>query len=327
MPIGLDIGGANLKAAHANGVARSRPFALWKEPTGLAGALRGLLAEMPPVDVLAVTMTGELCDCFESKRQGVHAILDAVEAVAEGRSVRVWRTDGSFVSPAAARAAPLLTAAANWHALATYAGRFAPKGPALLLDIGSTTTDAVPLCDGRPVPQGLTDPERLKHGELVYTGMYRTPVCALAPDVAAEFFATTRDVYLLLDWLPEAPDDCATADGRPATRACAHARMARMLCADADTCTRDETRRLAERVLLRQVYQIGGALGQAVKRLHGPPQTIVLAGSGEQLAQAALTNQAHFPPVPVCSLAQQFGPEISRAACAYALAVLAAERP
>ena len=38
---------------------------------------------------------------------------------------------------ATARQTPLQVAAANWLALATYAGRFAPDGPALLLDIGS----------------------------------------------------------------------------------------------------------------------------------------------------------------------------------------------
>ena len=80
--LGLDVGGANLKAAHTDGAALSRPFALWKDPGGLAGALRGLIAEMAAADLLAVTMTGELCDCFESKRQGVLAILDAVEEAA-----------------------------------------------------------------------------------------------------------------------------------------------------------------------------------------------------------------------------------------------------
>src|SRR5262245_44794516 len=131
----LDIGGANLKAACPDGTARLKPFALWKDPGGLTAALRTLLGELPPVDQLAVTMTGELCDCFETKRQGVPAILDSVEAVAEGWPVLVWRTDGELVSPAEARATPLQTAAANWLALATYVGRLAPTGPALLIDI------------------------------------------------------------------------------------------------------------------------------------------------------------------------------------------------
>src|SRR5438552_12194660 len=95
-------------------------------------------------------------------------------------------------------------AAANWLALAAYAGRFAPTGTALLVDVGSTTTDLVPLLGGAPVPCGNTDAERLLHRELVYTGVRRTPLCALLGETgAAELFATTLDAYLLLEELPE----------------------------------------------------------------------------------------------------------------------------
>src|SRR5947209_17441931 len=96
--LGLDVGGANLKAASADGFARSRPFALWKDPAGLTGALRDLLRDGPPHDALAVTMTGELCDCYETKRQGVLAILDAVAAVAGRISVPVWRPHDRLVA-------------------------------------------------------------------------------------------------------------------------------------------------------------------------------------------------------------------------------------
>src|SRR5689334_10795037 len=95
--LGLDIGGANLKAAHSSGAAALGPFALWKNPAGLPDALGGLIHGAPPADLLAVTMTGELCDCYESKRQGVHAILDAVTAVAPKTPVRVWCNDGRLV--------------------------------------------------------------------------------------------------------------------------------------------------------------------------------------------------------------------------------------
>src|SRR5262249_53239624 len=150
--------------------------------------------------------------------------------IAAGKPISVWRNDGRFVDLAVARQVPLQVAAANWLALATYAGRFAPSGPALLLDIGSTTTDVIPLHDGKPTPRGRTDPERLKCGELIYVGVRRTPLCALLGiEGAAEVFATTLDVALILDWIPENPDDCDTADGRPATKAAAHVRLARMM--------------------------------------------------------------------------------------------------
>src|SRR5262249_11605561 len=83
--LGLDVGGANLKSAHvgpAGPGARSLPFALWRLPADLAGALRDLVGPFPPADVVAVTMTGELCDCFADKREGVHAILGAVAQAA-----------------------------------------------------------------------------------------------------------------------------------------------------------------------------------------------------------------------------------------------------
>src|SRR5262249_36151132 len=150
--------------------ARAGPFALWRRPGELAGALRELVAAFPPADAVAVTMTGELCDCFADKREGVHAILRAAEQAAGGRPGRVWLNSGRFAELGVAWRDYLRAASANWLALATYAGRFAPAGPALLVDVGSTTTDVVPLLDGRPVPQGRTDPERLQAGELMYRG-------------------------------------------------------------------------------------------------------------------------------------------------------------
>ena len=324
--LGLDVGGANLKAAHTDGAARSRPFALWKHPGGLADALRGLVAETPAADVLAVTMTGELCDCFESKRQGVLAILDAVEAAAAGKPVRVWRIDGRFTDLAEARAAPLKAAAANWLALATFVGRFAPEGPALLIDVGSTTTDYVPLQDGRPVPFARTDRERLSSGELVYIGVRRTPLCAvLADGAAAELFATTHDLFLVLGWVPEEPGNCDTADGRPATRAAAELRLARMECDDLETSTPEERKKLAKWTLFNVVTSLHFALQRIAKRWREPPRKVILSGEGTFLALHLLKEQKAIPPCPTVRLHDTLGAEVSRAACAYAVAVLAAE--
>src|SRR5262249_17295187 len=100
--LGLDIGGANLKAAHSNGGVAFMPFPLWKEPAPLAEALRALIAPLPTHDLIAVTMTGELCDCFETKHEGVNHILDAVEAIAGATPIRVWQTTGQFVDVATA---------------------------------------------------------------------------------------------------------------------------------------------------------------------------------------------------------------------------------
>ena len=117
--LGLDIGGANLKAATAAGRAISMPFALWKNPDGLADALGRLVAEFPGERELAVTMTGELCDCYSSKAEGVLAILSAVAEVSSERGLdgpRVWTKRGRFIALGVAIGDPRPAAAANWLA-------------------------------------------------------------------------------------------------------------------------------------------------------------------------------------------------------------------
>jgi probable H4MPT-linked C1 transfer pathway protein len=300
----------------------SVPFPLWREPAALPQQLHELLQRLPHRG-LAVTMTGELCDCFATKREGVHAILDSLVQAAPATPIQVWSTHGRFVSVAEARADPWRVAAANWHALATYAGRFAAKGSALLIDIGSTTTDIIPLRQGRPTTRGLTDPERLASGELVYTGVQRTPLCAvLGSKVATELFATTHDVYLALDMLPEEPRNCATADGRPATKACAHARLARMLCSDAEAFSFAQAVVLARRAHDLQVEMILGHLRVVSASLPSPPQLVILSGRGEFLANVVL-DRAESASIRRISLSAQMSSTVSEAACAYALAVLA----
>jgi probable H4MPT-linked C1 transfer pathway protein len=209
-------------------------------------------------------------------------------------------------------------------ALATFAGRFLPVGCGIVIDIGSTTTDLIPLIDGRPCPRGCTDPDRLRFFELVYTGVRRTPLCAiLGPGVAAELFATALDMNLVLGNITENPNDRDTADGRPATRPFAHARLARMLCEDPDSCPPERTEQLAQRALRHQVLHLTKALDQVAESLPTTPQAVLHSGEGEFLARLVLRGQESFRPAAVLSLAETLGPEISRAACAYAVAKLA----
>jgi probable H4MPT-linked C1 transfer pathway protein len=326
--IGLDIGGANLKAATATGRALSRPFALWKHPDRLADELAAIAAELRPTGPVAVTMTGELCDCFETKRDGVRHILAAVARTFPPDRSGIWSTRGRFLGVEEAALRPLEVAAANWHALATYAGRFGPAGFALLMDTGSTTTDVIPLRDGCPVPMGRTDSDRLQTGELVYTGVRRTPVCGLlGPAVMAEFFATVYDAYVRLGVLPEEPDNHETADGRPMTARQAHARLARMLGGDPELTPEATTLALARDVHQRQIEIIQDGLARVCARNGDRPRTVIVSGSGEFLARAALeaawTGDGGRPKL--IALSDNLGPNRSAAACAYAVAVLAAE--
>jgi probable H4MPT-linked C1 transfer pathway protein len=332
--IGLDIGGANIKAASSQGHARTMPFELWKRPDDLPEALTRLTGTFPPATCVAVTMTAELCDCYATKAQGVRDVLGAVEGAFPGRFIRVWGTDERFHALDELRTRPELAAAANWLALATVAGRLVPEGPALLIDIGSTTTDLIPLRDGHPCPRGRTDTRRLRTGELVYVGVRRTPVCALATELslrgvptglAAELFATTLDVYLIRGDIPSDPLDDVTADGRPATADAARDRLARMVGADRDTFSDADAITFAEAADATIVTRLGAAAERACAETVGRPQAAVVAGSGEFLARR-VAARALDAPARVISLEGSWGKVASSAACAHALVVLAADR-
>jgi len=335
LALGLDIGGANLKAATSSGTAKTIPFEIWRAPNELAPRLRELIGVFPQPDVLAVTMTAELADCFASKAEGVATIVAAVSDAAGRTPVIFWQTEGTFAHPEAAAALPKTVAAANWHALATWAGRLAPRGKALLFDIGSTTADIIPLHDGRPVALGATDVERLRNHELVYTGFRRTPLCAVARHVpvrgrscpvAAELFATTLDIYLLLGLVPEDAADTNTADGRPATIACAHDRLARMLCCDREEIDRVEARSIARHFASEQQRQLSAAIAEVVARDGASLETAIIAGSGESLARRILAEHPQAQAANTIRLAESLSAVLAEAACAYAVAVLATER-
>lgn len=345
--LGLDIGGANLKAADAHGRCASAPFPLWKQPERLSAALVSLIRRFPHAAQLAVTTTGELADCFATKREGVEHILAATEVAAKAcgdLQVDVYLADGRLIpldeiqrNTAGDRL--LLAAASNWHALARFAGRLVAGAPsALLIDIGTTTADIIPLVDGRPAAQGNADTTRLLAGELCYSGVERTPVCAVAANLpyrgkhcptAAELFATTLDAYLMLDEIAEDPAHTHTADGRPATKANARDRLARAICADRETFDARDAQIAATAIAAAQCEQVAAAARLVVANMSGPPRAIIVSGSGEFLARRVAAAIA--PHVPVISLAAAptLSPAaqlaLSRCATAYALAVLASE--
>jgi probable H4MPT-linked C1 transfer pathway protein len=227
-----------------------------------------------------------------------------------------------------------VAAAANWLALATLAARLFPDEGSLLIDIGTTTTDLIPLSDGAAVPRGRTDTERLQTGELVYAGVRRTPVHALATELpfrgvatglAAELFASTLDVYLMLGEIRSDPKDLSTADGRPATADAARDRLARMVGADRDGFSEQDGFAFAQAASEALLRRLEAAALRACAAAGVRPGAAVISGSGEFLARR-LAERLIGPGRPVVSLRDAWGPVASSAGCAYALMILAGER-
>ena len=287
----MDIGGANTKAAWLDGGSLrtvSRPFEVWRDREALAAVLREVATEVAagPPSAVAITMTAELSDAFRTKREGVAFVLDAAQDAFGDRPLSVLATDGELVPVEAARARPWEVAAANWMATALAVADAHPD--ALLIDVGSTTADVVPIAGGRVAATGHNDLERLLAGELVYTGALRTNLAAIAPrvpvrggwcPVSSESFAISGDVHLVLGHLTPDAYDCPTPDGRPATAPFARERIARLVCADVDQLGEDEIDAIAAFLHGEQLRRLEDAARRVQRRLP-PDAPVVAVGSG-----------------------------------------------
>ena len=325
---GWDVGGVNLKFALArDGVVRavhSRPFEIQRTPDELVRALRdqARAASLPPGTLHAVTMTAELSQLFRTKRDGVAFVLDALESAFPNDDIAVYTVDGTFVSVGEARRDLVSAAASNWHATASVVARTWPD--AILLDIGTTTTDLIPIAGRAVAASGRTDPERLANGELLYLGAVRTPVEAIVHEVpvassmagvSAEGFALSGDVHFWTGDLAADDYQCATPDGRPVSREFTRERLARIVCADRELLDDHAIGRIAAHVADAQVARTAAAL----HRLRTSPDIpVVTAGIGAFIGERA----ARRIDAPFKSLAVTLGVDAARAAPAAAVAIL-----
>jgi probable H4MPT-linked C1 transfer pathway protein len=202
---------------------------------------------------------------------------------------------------------------------------------AILVDVGSTTTDVIPIVAGRVRARGRTDPARLRTGELVYTGVLRTPACAIARwaplrgrrcRTAAELFAVAADAHLWLGHIEPNDYTCETPDGRGRSREEAAARLARVVCADRESLGDDDVNSIAEHLSRMQVRHVASGIRQVMRRLGSEcPRVAVLAGGGAFLARAAAEEAG----LEVVDLAAELGAAAARAAPSAAVAYLLAE--
>jgi probable H4MPT-linked C1 transfer pathway protein len=286
---GFDVGGAHLKVARAEHgrivAAKTVATPLWQGLDRLATGFRELEPIYRGAGLNAFTMTGELSDIFPSREAGVAALLNAIAERFPAESL-IYCGPGGFVDIDAAANLTMDVASANWHATSALAARLA--GDALLVDMGSTTTDINALDAGTVANEGYSDAERLLTGELVYTGFTRTflfgvassaPIRGRLTPLMNEYFASIADAHRILGVLDEADDSHPSADGKEKTVAGSIARLARMVGRDAADLLPGEWRDIAAWFSEQQLRTIHDAAFRVAGKLtHDAP--IVGAGTG-----------------------------------------------
>lgn len=281
--IGIDVGGANLKVVDDEGVF------IWYCPLWEGALLSRLLKERRKErnERAAVVMSGELADCFENKMQGITFIVDTIRQVFP--HALFYGTDAAFhVTPV-----PQL-AAANWLASADYLRDDYPH--AVLLDVGSTTADIIPLSRFEDL-KGLADLQRLQKGYLIYNGLLRTNVATLLhtlsldgviTPVSAEYFAISADVHLVLGHITPDQYTCDTPDRKEKTASASLRRLARVICADLGEIGESGAIQIAEQFWERQKTMICDLVQRAASGCSATE--VITAGIGAPLFAKVLDS-------------------------------------
>jgi (4-(4-[2-(gamma-L-glutamylamino)ethyl]phenoxymethyl)furan-2-yl)methanamine synthase len=334
--IGWDIGGAHLKAARLDDgmivdvVQIACP--LWLGLDQLHTAFKEAKARLSVADINVATMTGELSDAFADRASGVAAISEAAQDALG--ATQIYAGPSGFVPADAAAKNVAMIASANWHASATLVAR--RIGDALFVDMGSTTTDIIPLKENRVAGQGYSDATRMAHGELVYAGAVRSflmaglrfvPFSGRWVPIMNEAFATTSDVYRILGDLPEDADLMPTADGQPKTVEASRARLARQIGIDARDVSAQALDQLAAffaEAQLREIHDGAGlALSGALLKDTAP---VVGAGAGRFVVKrlAARLGRVYIDVADLLPVAPDFRRMAADCLPACAVALLAA---
>jgi probable H4MPT-linked C1 transfer pathway protein len=302
--VGWDIGGAHVKAAKINAAGEiiavvQYPCPLWKGMDQLQNAVRSIDRDFNVSNAShAITMTGELVDLFADRDDGVRQIIDAMTALLSDREILVFAGKAGFLRPDQIESPHFQDiASANWLASATLAARSIGNG--LFVDIGSTTTDILALKEGQVVAEGYTDYQRLLSQELVYTGIVRTAVMAVAQTamdegreigLMAEYFATMADVYRVTGELNEHHDQTETADGAEKTVIASARRLSRMLGCDFSTNDLSRWERFAETIKAQQLNKIQrGCVHVLTRQGLASISPLIGAGTGRFLVRQLAT--------------------------------------
>lgn len=335
--MGWDIGGAHIKAAvlDANGKIINvfqQPCPLWKGIEYLNKAVSQILRKIPEKKYKhAVTMTGELVDLFDNRDQGVSQIIKAMQENLVGCELKIYAGLKGFLSPEQIEQKHYVAiASANWLASASLAAEKLKAG--LFIDIGSTTTDILVLADHKVQAIGLTDYERMISDELVYTGVIRTAVMAVAQTACfngnnmglmAEYFATMADVYRLTGELNEMHDQTDTADGAEKTVLASAKRLSRMTGYDYSENELLLWQQFAQNIKSQQKNRIKAACERQLSRIFISSQDyFVGAGVGRFLVKQ-IADDLGYPYLDFSEICQQKlkDIEINTADCAPAVSV------
>ncbi|AEG17706.1 hydantoinase/oxoprolinase family protein [Methanobacterium paludis] len=291
--VGFDIGGANTdlaiidfdRSGNIENIETDFEYLpMWMKKDELSMALLDLLGSYAnDIDAVGISMTAELVDAYKTKKEGV---MDVAKKSKDTFDVPVGFVglDG-IVDFNKLKEDPLKAAAANWIATAPIAAKI--ESNCIMIDTGSTTTDIIPIKNGKECAKGISDLERLKTGELIYSGTLRTNVATIVDKVplddvwirvASELFAITADVHTVRGNIKKEDYSCNTPDGAGKSVDECMRRLSRVICGDMDVLSPGDIGEIAAFIHEMQVQKVSEALLEVSQR--NQIDTVVTTGLG-----------------------------------------------
>ena len=321
----MDIGGANTKAALLNfednkiGDTYSyiEYFPFWEKiipdiSNMLTRIVESLIEKnnirLEDINYITVTITAELSDAFQTKREGILTILNALDKSFDKNKLHFITNENKYIDYITAKSNYSSIIAANWASTALFLGQFLPN--CILIDAGSTTVDIIPILESIPVPKGKDDISRLMNHELIYTGGLRATIPSITHHVpykgknvrvSFEKFALISDIHRILNNISEEEYINDTADNRSKSLENCYARLSRVICMDIETISEEDLKIMANYIyekqldiITREIKLFMHNLITRFKEFENNPKFVITGLSAEFLISNSLQKLGYY---------------------------------
>ena len=296
--IGWDIGGAHIKAAKIDFKKKTSKTKqiyspIWKNLNYLKKSIKLIKKKLGKTNYHAITMTAELSDIFPDRKNGVKHIINLSSKILGEKNIFFY-SKKNFLKKKLAIKKPFELNSMNWHATASFISNFFPN--CILVDIGSTTSDIIPIKNKKIISKGVSDYQRLKSNELIYLGVLRTPIQAVErkKNLINENFANLSDVYRVLNKIPSTFDLLPTLDSKTKNKHDSARRIARIFGKDYKKNHFLKWKKIAYQIEGEHLKILKSVIKKIEKKNFLKKVPIIGAGIGEFLVKKIYNKKKYF---------------------------------
>ncbi len=289
--IGWDIGGAHTKytvSFESKDVVECRIIhcELWKSLSKLEDIIENVnFKYKKKFNIInLITMSAEMCDIFCSRKKGVKSILSLFEK--RDFINHIYTKDNEILKLQGFKKYSSCEST-NWMVIADYLKSFDKN--IVAIDLGSTTTDLVLIKNHICVNTRYDDYSGLNTGELLYTGVLRTPIYSVTNSIVLnkktyniipENFSTISDIYRLLNIIKNKSDYTNTADGRSKSIKDTLHRISRVFGFDYTADNNDTIIKLSKKIMSMHLDQISYTIKSHIKNNFSNAKNLKIIGMG-----------------------------------------------